>query len=127
MKKLPKPKKNLKNFILGEDAKIIDKTVTKVALTITLGAFTISGVYAGGGGGVNYYTHSNHLVMEDGIVPSGQTTIHPDPNLGNDSDSDYQTVIDAGGKTLNVDVPAKTVQTIHGNHYNHTNGGGGKS
>ncbi len=134
MKKLPKPEKNLKSFILGEDAKIIDKTVVKVALTASLIAFAFVDSFQdvnAGGGHSNHDNHTNHLAIDEknnsnflsGVKEQG-ATVHKNPNFGNDNTTNYKTELNVEGKTLKIDVDPKTVQTNHGNHFNHSNGGG---
>jgi len=118
MKKLPKPEKNLKNFILGEDAKIIDKTVTKVALIASFAsfAFTQNIQDANAKGHSNHSNHSNVLYGD-----------HNDDAMSNDLNSTYTTTKSASGHSMSVVVPPKSAQAVHGNHYNHGNGGGGSS
>lgn len=112
-KQLPKLKKSLKSFILEEDAKIINKSVTKIALMVT--AFTILGgcdddhKHHG-----NYYAHPQN---EGGILSdSGGKII--DPELSNEGDEGYNKVYVKEGKTVTLEVPAKGGVVAHANHYN---------
>jgi len=66
-KQLPQIKKSLKSFIIGEDAKVIDKTTTKIALLVTFSSLSfmsnISDVNAKGHG--SHARHKNDLDIED--------------------------------------------------------------
>lgn len=123
LKELPKPKKNLKSFILGEEAKIMDKAISKIAISasfISLGfLLNTDDAHAKGGGHSshsNYYEHANHVYHEG-----------KDQDLGNDGNTTIQRNYPEG---LKIEVQPKEVASGHANHYNHTNGssssGGGK-
>lgn len=117
-KKLPQIRKDLKNFILDEDAKVINKSATKIAITVTAFALSFSiglkNVMAGG--------HTDHinkvLTSEDGLINFGENEIKRDINVYK-----YN-----GERTFNdaATIPPKSAKVVHANHYNHTGGGGGK-
>jgi len=116
-KTLPKIKKSLKSFILEEDAKVIDKTTTKIALTASFLAIStiLNSDDANAKGHHNHSDHTNVIAHEDN--GAGE-------NLGNDLDETKITTITAADKTVNIEVPPKQVTSAHGNHYNHANGSG---
>lgn len=113
--KLPSFKKSLKSFILEEDAKLIDKTSSKVALTAAFLSlnfvFTIDDANAKGH--KDHANHSNfieHAGSDQGLI-----------NTGDDSVSKTYTHDQFSAQ---VEIPAKSVASAHANHYNHQNGGG---
>ncbi|NQZ85693.1 MAG: hypothetical protein HRU03_08295 [Nanoarchaeales archaeon] len=76
-KELPKIKKSLKSFIIEEDAKVIDKTATKIALSISLSLVFLDSI-----DDVNAKGHGSHLnhqnILDSGDfkqVRSGEETI----------------------------------------------------
>jgi len=89
MKKLPKAQKNMKNFILGEDAKIIDKTITKIALTTSFMAIGLTNniLDVNAGGHSNHSNHSNYVAMEGPSIDIGTAPLITDPNYNGDSPS----------------------------------------
>jgi hypothetical protein len=107
-KELPKPKKSLKSFILEEDAKVMDKTATKLAITASFLAINFL-AHADDANAKGHKNHSNH-----------QNNVNAPNN--------YDTGIHAGNnpttEPANEEVlPAKSIETWHANHYNHTDGG----
>jgi hypothetical protein len=111
--KFPKIKKNLKNFILEEDGKVIDSVASKVALSAFFGAatFLLNLDEANAKGHHNHNDHSNHYRFE-----------------GNDRDAgnDLNETITKNIKGHNINYPEKTSSAIHANHFNHSNGDGKK-
>lgn len=106
-KQLVQVKKNLKSFILDDDAKVIDKAATKVAITSAFMALTI----LGNSNNAHAWDHSNHTNHQNNLnaPENGATQIH------------------AGNNPLNIgvnDVPEKSVLSAHSNHYNHNNDDG---
>lgn len=116
-KKLPSPKKSLKSFILEEDAKLIDKTATKIALTTSFLSlnfmFAIDDANAKG-----HKDHANHSNFVEHVGSDSDMM-----NTGNSSKTKTFTQEDF---SASVDIPAKSVASAHANHYNHQNGGGKK-
>ncbi len=137
-KKLPTLKKSLIDFATKEDAKVMDKAFTKVALVgsaVSLGAMD---AFAG-----DVISHANTLTIPntneaDQSYPSGYKTsnapqddhaarnkLYVNTNLYNSETSGSSTTVtnlpegrrDADG-TDNVDVPAQSVVAHHANHYN---------
>ena len=117
VKKLPKFKKSLKSFILDEDAKVIDKTAVKIAITVSfLGVHFLTNIEDANAGSshANYNEHNNHLkTVEDG--------------LNNPTDNEVVNQFNIKGYTLKADITGKSAGSVHGNHYNHTDGEGGSS
>lgn len=111
VKKLPQVKKGLKEFILDEDAKVIDKTATKISIMATFLAIN----FLGNTDDANAKGHSNHS--------NHQNILNAPENAG--------TGIHGGTNPVEVGVnqiPAKSVETMHANHYNHQDqSGGGQS
>jgi hypothetical protein len=105
----------LKSFILDEEAQIMDKTATKVALTASFFAasFAFNIEDANAKGHANYTTHSNNFFHEG-----------RDAKLGNNQNESITRTYSMEGRTLKVEVDGKQVATAHGNHYNHVNGSG---
>lgn len=66
-KELPKIKKSLKSFIIEEDAKVIDKTATKIAITISFASVgflaNVDDINAKGHG--SHTNHKNELSSVD--------------------------------------------------------------
>ena len=121
-KALPKPKKTLKTFILENDAKIVDKTSAKIVITtsfITINMIANSSD-ANAQGHKNSTTHGNNL---NTIHDFGETQYHVGNNFHELGDTD---VTDNDGSEINTitEIPPKTLQTVHANHYNHKDGGG---
>lgn len=110
-KDFPKIKKNLKNFILEEDGKVIDKAASKVALSAFFGAatFLFNMDDANAKGHANHDNHSNDIRYEGN-----------DADAGNDLDKS----ITKSSKGFDYTYNAKTSSVVHGNHYNHSDGGG---
>lgn len=107
-KELPKAKKSLKTFILDEDAKIIDKTATKIAITASFMAISMM-ANAQDANAKGHSNHSNHQNMLNA------------PN-------NYGTGIHGGNNPLDVEtnqITEKNVETYHNNHYNHQDASGG--
>jgi len=107
-KKLPVVKKGIKNFILDEDAKVIDSTFSKIAIT--------TGFLA-----------ANFLInLEDGNA--GLFRKHKDNYYHNNNlnaPANYGTDIHGGNNYRSAEtsnISNKTVETMHANHYNHQNG-----
>ena len=129
-KKLPNPKKTLKSFILDEDAKVINKTTSKIALSISFLAFNfltnIDNAHAQGHSDSN--THNNHIFKEglnNGTSKSGSTTIHERVELLNKLKDGQNTNLQVKGYgPSSQNIPAKSITAAHGNHYNHADGGG---
>ena len=108
-KELPQPKKNLKSFILEEDAKVMDKTATKVAITASFLAINAL-ANTEDANAKGHKNHSNH-----------NNNVNAPNNAG--------TGIHAGTNPTEVEVnniPKKSVETWHGNHYNHVDASGGQ-
>lgn len=93
-KELPKIKKSLKTFILEEDAKVIDKTASKIAIFTTFLSInfltSVDDVNAKGHG--SHANHANALMSSEGYLES-----------------------EDGEPFANA---------VHGNHFNHNNGSG---
>ncbi|NCC71479.1 hypothetical protein EOM09_07945 [bacterium] len=138
-KKLPSIKKSLKSFILEEDAKIIDKTATKIAITISfLSLNLISNLDdANAKGHCNHANHNNYVGHEGDSqaitrTSVGTTTVLKSEGMGNDDSQVYRasyTHQDSGKcwdatQTIPIEVQPKNAQAIHGNHYNKVDGGG---
>ena len=108
MKNLPKVIKNVKSFILDEDAKVIDSSFSKVAI--------FTGFLA-----VNFIVN-----IED--VNSGLFRKHQDNYFHNNVINAFEngdTNIHAGNNPKNYSISSiepKTVETMHMNHYKHQNG-----
>ncbi len=97
-KELPKVKKSLKTFIIEEDAKVIDKTATKIAIMSSFASISflanVDDVNAKGHG-----SHTNHK---------------------NDLNSvDFKLEEDTAGNDVEIS------EASHANHYNHQNDSGG--
>lgn len=108
-KSLPQPKKSLKSFILEDDAKITDKTAAKITITTAFLAINIAAAShdANAKGHSNHNSHANNL------------------NVANDYGTGYH--IGNNPTEANVNsIEDKSVLTAHGNHYNHSDGGGGQ-
>lgn len=108
-KQLPQPKKTLKSFILEDDAKITDKTAAKITITTAFLAINI----AAASQDANAKGHSNHNSHQNNL----------------NVDNDYGTGYHVGNNPTEVDINSigdKTVLSAHGNHYNHSDGGGGQ-
>lgn len=108
-KQLPLPKKSLKSFILENDAKITDKTAAKITITTAFLAINIAAASqdANAKGHSNHNSHANNLNV----------------------DNDYGTGYHVGNNPTEVNVNSiqdKSVLSAHGNHYNHSDGGGGQ-
>lgn len=108
-KQLPQPKKSLKSFILEDDAKITDKTAAKITITTAFLAINIAAASqdANAKGHSNHSNHSNNLNV----------------------DSDYGTGYHIGNNPTETDINSiqdKAVLSAHGNHYNHSDAGGGQ-
>ncbi len=104
-KSLPKVKKSLKSFILEEDAKVIDKSMVKIAVVTSFAGImiidSIDDANALFSDKYDKHCHNNEL-----NVISNKTNIQGiNPN---DAKS--------GGLT------GKSITTVHGNHFNHANG-----
>ncbi len=101
-KQLPSIKRTLKTFILDEDAKVIDKTATKLAILASFMAInTILNSHDANAKGHGNHTNHNNDVNADGSI---ETEIH------------------AGNNPMEPEIDkiaGKSVLTYHGNHYNH--------
>jgi hypothetical protein len=109
VKKLPQVKKGLKDFILNEDAQVIDRTATKIAITATfIGVnFMLNAEDANAKGHSDHSNHQNNLNAE----------------------YNYETGIHGGTNPMGVEVnniSDKSVETMHNNHYNHQDKDGGQ-
>ena len=118
---------------MDEDAKVINKTTSKIALTTSFLAFNlltnIDDVSAKGHH--NHSDHNNH-VFKEGINGNtyndqGGTTVHEKSALLNLDGEDKQVIDSIVGYPVNIESPAKSISSAHGNHYNHSNGGGRSS
>lgn len=92
-KELPKIKKSLKSFIIEEDAKVMDKTATKVALAVTFASLT----FLDSVDDVNAKGHSNHYHKNNLLT------------------EDFKTVQDQSGEDFEV------TKVTHTNGYTHQN------
>lgn len=148
-KKLPAIKKSLIDFATKEDAKVMDKAFTKVALVgsvLILG--TISEVNAG-----SHTNHANELTIPgydilnnefpDGKQSGGRVNddehearnqLREKPNLFNPTNdvsnppvylSNLPSGYDGDSGSEVISVPAKTVVAHHANHYNKITWGSG--
>ncbi len=136
-KKLPTIRKSLKSFILEEDAKVIDKTATKVAIAASFMAFNFAANLddANAKGHCNHTNHSNHIFHEEGEVsaelgsydlggcPSdgSSNVVHIDPGFNNPTNESASTrAISLDGKfnTGSEELPAKSFTAAHANHHN---------
>jgi hypothetical protein len=115
-KALPKISKSLKSFILDEDAKVIDKTATKIAISASFLALStiLNSDDANAKGHSNHSDHSNYLknskLTDDGLV--------------NYFDADNTKSFNDRGFAYEFEMTGKSVNALHGNHYNHSDGGG---
>lgn len=107
-KKLPSVKKSVRNFILDEDAKVIDNSFSKVAITAGFLAVNFFINLEDGNAGffkkhTNEFTHGNNI----------------------NAPENYDTGIHAGNnptvRGIN-EITGKSVETVHSNHYNHQDG-----
>lgn len=139
-KKLPKTKKSLKSFISEDDAKILDKTSAKVAITASFLSLnflsSIDDANAQGHG--NHTNHVNNVghdsgneisqIPNAGIYSTQSTYVHKHPDLGNDGNEtktlSVKIVDDKYNEFHDIEVLNKTATAFHGNHYNHSDGGG---
>lgn len=129
-KELPKIKKSIKSFILDEDAKIIDKTASKIAITLSFLSIStlvsVDDVNAQGHG--SHTNHENHLFVADNESDSSNTGveihIYPDLNNQGSEDNEFTISADIGSsvKSADMDVVDKSMTSAHGNHYNHGSG-----
>ncbi|MCA9496956.1 MAG: hypothetical protein KC589_08470 [Nanoarchaeota archaeon] len=129
-KRLPIIKKSIKSFILGEEAKIIDKSVTKIAITSSFLAINLVGNFddANAQGHKNHTNHNNYIGREDDSPLESETAggvdgITQSDNLGNDDNETKNVPMAAAGKSFNIEVLGKSVKSVHGNHYNHSDNG----
>lgn len=107
--KLPQSKKSLKSFILDDDANVIDKAATKIALTSSFMALTI-------------IANSNdaHAGHKD----------HDDHNNNLNAPENFGTGYHGGNNPLDAvvnGIQPKGVDTLHSNHFNHQDASGGES
>jgi len=137
--KLPQLKKSLKSFILEEDAKIIDKNATKIAITTSFLALNLMGNIddVSAWGHSSHNNHNNHLFQpsdlnsDDNIVEGDKhdLRVFEREDLNNlNSSSDIDNDIDFVGekkwgnnqdsKASDFKTPAKSVSVAHANHYN---------
>jgi hypothetical protein len=138
-KKLPTIKKSLIDFATKEDAKVIDKAFTKIALIGTAISFgALDEVHA-----ADYTTHANTLTipgqnLNDDPYPAGSKSSNVDQvkhdarnqlkinnNLFNDGDDQRNVLVsglpigdDQSTGSEVVEVPRKSVAAHHANHYN---------
>ncbi len=124
MKKLPEIKKSLKSFILEEDAKVIDKTALKVALTASFLAinFAINSDDANAKGHSNHTNHNNNIAQHSLTGTSTGCGVSYNKELSNENDNAITKIFYCQGQSMDVTVPEKAVATAHGNHYNHIDG-----
>ncbi len=136
-KQLPKAKKSLKTFILEEDAKIIDKTASKIAITASFVALSVAVNADDANACRKHGNHSNHSnnVGHPGDFnyttpgdskdsPTNKTKLFIRDNFANNDPENHvkTTLLSKGGQDMKIDIPPKAVGAIHGNHYNHSNG-----
>lgn len=132
-KRLPEIKKKISEFILEEDAKIVDKTASKIALTSSF--FAISALTqvndANAQGHGNHTNHANNIAHASDHkgtydLPSDRTEniAVKDDDLSNEGSEVYETSISTADRTVDIEVESKSLKTVHGNHYNHSDGGG---
>ena len=108
-RELPKPSRSLKSFVLDEDAKVIDRTATKVAITASFIAINLL-ANADDANAKGHKNHSDH-----------QNNVNAPNNFG--------TGIHGGNNPTEFvvnNITDKAVETWHSNHYNHTDAGGGQ-
>jgi len=113
-KRLPQIKKNIKAFILEEDAKVIDKTAIKITLALTFAAFNFV-IHAEDANAKGHYNHSNH---NNHVFDKTS-----DPLIQNNNEVDTTTrTYSIDKESIQIEVPPKSISAAHGNHYNHQNG-----
>ncbi len=138
-KPLPKIKKSVKSFILEEDAKLMDKSASKVALSAAfLSSMALINVEVGNAGLFSHSDHSDHSNALTTPTPYSpfKELIHLE-SQDSEQTIEYQTgdtftVFDqeegwstvTQTETKNIILPAKSVTAIHSNHYDHSNDGG---
>lgn len=121
-KELPKIKKSLKSFILEEDAKIIDKSGSKIAIAaamIASGALSVQDANAGWfSKHYNHTNHANHVldhVSNPELLNTGNVTktetISLSIKCGGEGGADK-------AQSTTIDVPPKSVSSAHANHKN---------
>ncbi len=145
-KKLPTLKKSLINFATQEDAKVMNKAFTKVALIGSAVSFgVIEDLYA-----ADYVSHANTLTIpnaneHDQAYPYGYKTNNVDEakhearnqlEINNQLYNPEESKRDVNVRNLpkgeqdangidSVEVPQKSVVAHHANHYNTIPGGSG--
>lgn len=134
-KPLPKIKKTVKSFILEEDAKLMDKSASKIALSAAfLSSMTLFNVEVGNAGLFSHSDHSDHSNALTTPTPYSpfKELIHLESE-DSDQTIEYRTGdmtftmnsgMDPETETKNIILPAKSVTAIHSNHYDHSNDGG---
>lgn len=113
-KKLPKIKKTVSSFVTNEDAKVMNKTATKLAVSST---FIVSVILINAEGGNALFSHSNHEEH------SNVAYVHNIGREGLDVDSSRA---DKSVFSVNFDLFASeeaTVSNTHSNHIDHSNSG----
>lgn len=114
-KALPKIKKSLKSFILNEDAKVIDKTFVKVALTASfITTMAISQIdEANAEGHSDSLSHNNNLYIYDKPYGYNGGVVNFNEYLFNPTEQ------------IKDNIAAKSINAIHNNVINHNNNGHG--
>lgn len=113
-KKLPQIKKDIKSFILNEDAKVINKAMTKITIsTLAIGigmAFGTQNVSAGHADHINrvFSVKDNMLNLGDTQTPKNQIEL-----FGGDHRVSYSQKINIG------EISPKSLRVIHVNHHNY--------
>ena len=101
-KSLPKVKKSLKSFILEEDAKVMDKSMIKIAVVASFAGTMMLGFSGcGDDGNSSHWNHENQLNVQKNNPSEGD--IHHGINP---TDNSYQNLV------------KKSVTTTHANHFN---------
>lgn len=116
-KKLPQLKKKFVSFLKEEDAQVIDKTASKIAIISSIASISfLVNIDDANAYGHSSCRHTNH------------TNAITDP-LVNFEDQPIKKVIEHRGDsncgrskswTREIQVPEKTVQSVHFNHNNYT-------
>ena len=117
---LPKPKKSLKSFILDEDAKVMNKTTTKIALITSFLAinFLLSTHNVNAHGHHHDHNEHNNNIYKAGTTgtKSGSANVHESSDLLNKLN------VSEPMKIKHSPLPPKSISSVHGNHFNHSDG-----
>lgn len=122
-KKLPQIKKDFMSFLSEEDAKVIDKAASKIAIVGSIAAlnFLINVDEVNAKGHKNHSNHTNSVLHKDN-----------EPRLLNLEEEAKKETLSiqserqcGATKTFSetITIPPKSTASVHGNHYNHCNGG----